>query len=621
MTIRKSSICIHAAALAAYAALAVVLLGPLDPWTEIWGNNTTDVYTKLNLRAWQADQAAQGVPFPLRNDHLLYPDGSKLFMADPVGGVAIIPVVWALGPVAGYNVLVLSNLVFGCWAMFWLVGRRQGRLDRWAALLAGAIFGLSPLALGHVNNGVTEIQQIGWLPLFVGALLALYDDARAPSGPKRAGLLALGAAAAWWCCAVASHWYFGMFASGLFVLLLLALAVHARDRRVIVGLGLRFAAAGAIFAVLVIPVVLVFLGSMDGEAGITRGLTGENANRMRFRADAAFLFASRAPENMDVEVYLHLAYLGFAAPLLAAVGLLRAGSRRAVAASLAAAALFGLLAFGPDFMVHNHNTDSPLVQALMPYTLVSAVVPFFDSMDFPYRFFLLVHLFVALAAGVGLAGMLPGLRARGAAYLGALALVLLEVALLSGVPWPMARQVVGASPAVAALAEPAEPRFAVFDLPARFDLAALNRYTVGQVFHGRPSVYCNFPTARFPLARSLARGSLVTNALAAASDGGRGAGASFFQDRAARELSMGQDGEALARCLPGRTCEGGLMRELSADLRRLHARGITRFVVHRKLLGPTSRVLPLSRALFGPAVATDEAVWVFVLKKNNRFMR
>ncbi len=621
MTIHKSSIAIHAAAVVAYAALAVVLLGPLDPGAEIWGNNTTDVYTKLNLRAWQASQAAEGSPFPLRTNHLLYPDGSKLFMADPVGGVLIIPVVWVMGAAAGYNVLVAGNLVFGCWAMFWLVGRRQPRRDRWAALLAGGIYGLSPLALGHINNGVTEIQQIGWLPLFVGALLALYDDAREPSGHRRAGLLALGAAAAWWCCAVASHWYFGMFASGLFVLLLGALAIHAWDRRLILGLALRFAAAGAIFAVLVLPVVLVFLSSMDGEAGITRGLDGENANRMRFRADAAFLFASRAPENADVEVYLHLAYLGFLAPLLAAAGLLRAGSRRVVAACLAAAVLFGLLAFGPDLMVHNHNTDSPLVRALMPYNLVSTVVPFFDSIDFPYRFFLLVHLFVALAAGVGLAGLLPKLRGRGAVYIGGLALVLLEVALLSGVPWPMARQQVSASPAVVALASPAEPRFAVFDLPARFDLSALNRYTVGQVFHGRPSVYCNFPTARFPLARSLARGSLVTNALAVASDGGRGPGASFFQAKAARELQLGSDGEALTRCLIRGACEDRLARELAVDLRRLHAKGITRFVVHHGLLGPRSRVLPLCRALFGPAAARDDAVSVFVLKKGNRFMR
>ena len=623
MKINTSRIGIHAGALAAYAALAVVLLGPLDMSSEIWGNNTTDVYTKLNLRAWQASEAARGTPLPLHTDHLLYPDGSPLFMADPVGGVLVTPVVWVLGPMVGYNVLLLGNLVFGCWSMFWLVGRLQGGTrDRWAALLAGAIYGLCPLALGHINNGVTEIQQIGWLPLFVGALLALYDDARAPAGLRRAALLSLAAAAAWWFASVASHWYFGMFASGLFVLLLVTLAAHARDRHVILRLLARFAAAGIMFTVLVLPVVLVFLGSVE-EAGLTRGLEGENANRMRFRADLAFLFASRAPENPDVEVYLHLAYLGFAAPLLALVGLWRAGVRRAVAACLLAAAFFALLSFGPDLMVHNHNTNSALVQAVMPYTLLSTVVPFFGSMDFPYRFFLLVHLFVALAVGLSLSGLVPRLKLRVPLYLGAMGVVLLEVALLSGVPWPMARQPISAPKAVADLAR-VDGQFAVFDLPVRFDLEVLNRYTVNQVFHRRPIVYCNFPTARYPLARSLAHGSIVTNALAVASDPGRtGPGASFFQDRMEKELKLRQDATSVLRCLldPGTPCEGRLLRALGQDLRRLHRQGITRFVVHYELLGRASRVRRTCAALFGPPASRDAAVSVHLLKKNNRFMR
>ena len=621
MKIDTSRIVIHAGAVAAYAALAVVLLGPLDPGSEIWGNNTTDVFTKLNLRAWQAREAAQGHPFPLHTDHLLYPDGSPLFMADAVGGVLITPLVWAMGAVVGYNVLVVGNLVFGCWSIFWLVGRL--RQDRWAALLAGAIYGLSPLALGHVNNGVTEIQQIGWLPLFVGALLALYDDAQNPSGIKRAALLSLAAAVAWWFAAVASHWYFGMFASGLFVLLLLALCLHARDRRVILSLLARFAATGVLFAALVLPVVLVFLSCLEGEAGITRGLEGENSNRMRFRADAAFLFSSRAPENADVEAYLHLAYLGFATPLLALVGLFRARSRRVVAGCLVAAAFFALLAFGPDLMVHNHNTDSALVQAVMPYNLLSAVVPFFGSMDFPYRSFLLTHLFVALAVGLGLSGLWPGLKLRAPIYLCALGLVLLEVALLSGVPRPMARQAISAPLAVTALAR-GDQQFAVFDLPVRFDLEVLNRYTVNQVFHRRPMVYCNFPTARYPLARSLAHGSIVANALAVASDAGQaGTGSSFFQAKMEKELRLRQDAGLLLRCLlePGSPCEARLLSALRGDLRRLHSKGITRFVIHRDLLGRSSRVLRLCQALFGPAVSSDEAVTVHLLKTGNRLIR
>jgi len=48
----------------------------------------------------------------------------------------------------------------------------------------------------------TELLQMGWLPLFVGAVLAFYDDAKQHVDFVRSARLVLGASAVWWLAAV-----------------------------------------------------------------------------------------------------------------------------------------------------------------------------------------------------------------------------------------------------------------------------------------------------------------------------------------------------------------------------------------------------------------------------------
>jgi len=108
-------------ALALFTGLVLLCAGPVHPTTEVWGGDTSDVYNHLNLRSWQADQAAQGRLFPVNNRTLHYPDGGSIFLADALGGRLAIPLVWLGGPVLAYYLLVLGAMVFGCWASapFW----------------------------------------------------------------------------------------------------------------------------------------------------------------------------------------------------------------------------------------------------------------------------------------------------------------------------------------------------------------------------------------------------------------------------------------------------------------------------------------------------------------------
>ncbi len=105
---------VHLAALALYAGVALTILGSLNPSRQVWGSDTSDVYTHLHLLSWHADEVARGNPLPTETRALRFPDGGTLFPADLIGSLAVSPAVWLAGPVVAYNLLVLGDLVFAC---------------------------------------------------------------------------------------------------------------------------------------------------------------------------------------------------------------------------------------------------------------------------------------------------------------------------------------------------------------------------------------------------------------------------------------------------------------------------------------------------------------------------
>ena len=278
---------------------------------------------KANLELWRIDDAraeaieaaanevASGNLFPVKNCLIHYPDCGTLFLADFIGGTLMAPLVMVAGPIIAYNALIFADLLFSCWAMFWLIRRLTG--DPLAAFVAGTIYGLSALNLGHMSNGVTETLQTGWLPLFLGALYALFDDAREPGHRKRTARLIVLAAAALWAVTVGGHWYQGVYASGLFVLLVAVHCFGPHRWRLLARSGALFGA----FAVMILPVVLVFLSLLQSELSLTRGIVALSSPDMQNSADPGNFFSATAPIQKDSQFFLHLTYLGLSVPLLA----------------------------------------------------------------------------------------------------------------------------------------------------------------------------------------------------------------------------------------------------------------------------------------------------------------
>jgi len=600
----------HLLATGLYSLIAMGFLGPLSPTREVWGGRVSDVFNHLHILHWQAQAARSGRIFPVYDELLHHPVGGTLFLADPIGNTAMVPLAWIAGPMFAANILVLLNLVFACWAMFFLVRRLTG--DAWAAFPAGLVFGLSPLSLGHAHNGVWELLQTGWIPLFVGCLLATFtlasraaDEAQRPPPRQWIGWL-LAAAAAWFAAALASHWYYGMYAGLLFGLLVLVHGAGRRRWRVWAYAG----AVLAVTAVLVAPIIWLFIQSTHSEISLTRGLApGEWA---AFKvADPAFFFRPRPPE---IETFLHLTYPSATVVLAVAAGVALGIRRMPIVAWLAAAAFFGALSLGPSLVWNGETVSLGPLDRLLPHHLFAATVPVYESMEFPYRLFVMVHLCLAIALGHGLAG--PW-RARIPVRLAVFILCsvyVAEIAVNSGAPFPMSRQAIEPVGPAEELRE-APGDFAIFDLPLRFDLPTRHRYVIEQLFHGRPILYSNFPTAPFPFTAAMARDSLATNVFRLA-DGSRtprespwsGTLAPFSPGRAQEQAWELHD------CLLGaQDCDPGALAELDADLSRMSEHRITHFVIHTDLLRPRSRIPELCELLFGPCRWRTERTAVHVL--------
>lgn len=606
----------HLLAIGLYSVVTLGLLGPVHPTEEVWGGNVSDVFNHLHIVHWQGRAAASGQLLPTHDPLLHFPDGGTVFVADPIGQTLIAPLVWLAGPVFAANALVFLSLVFACWAMFWLVGRLTG--DPLAAFFAGLVFGSSPITLGHAHNGIWELLQTGWLPLFVGCLLTLFGLAK--NGDEGEGRPRWTRLAAWqlatagtWCAAsLASHWYYGMYLGFLFGLLVLVHGARRGRWRVWVHAGV----VAAVTTAGTLPVALSFVRSTRSELTLTRGLEAGLWGAFKV-ADPAFFFRSRPPE---IETFLHLTYPCVVVLAVAAAGLVLGTNRRAIAGWLAAAAFFAALAAGPTPVWNDEVVGAGALGWLLPHRWFSGTVPVFDSMEFPYRFFVMVHLCLAIAVGWGLAAVPWAGWRRRSLLAGLTVLYVAELAVNSGAPVPMDRQVIlPVGPAEQLGREPGE--FAVFDLPIRLEARVRHQYVVNQLFHRRPVLYSNFATAPFPFTATLARRSVVTNLFRLADEPRSAPESPWSGTLAPFEPGRVQDQAwELHGCLLGdETCEAATVEELRADLQRMRDQGLTHFAVHGDLLHPRSHLPELCRSLFGPPRWDTTPVQVHVLDEVRPF--
>ena len=358
------------------------------------------------------------------NAPAFYPASGVFAFSENMLGLAPIagPIIALTGsPLLAYNTaFVLSYVLCGVGAYFlgWALTRRHD-----AAVLAALAFAFAPYRLSHAQH--LQLLSSYWMPVAIASLHLYVEEER--------GRWAVLFAASWLLQALTCGYYF--FYLTLFAALWLAwLGVRRLTRRGLVTLGMVWLAAALVIA----PVLFGYKTIQQDRYGFARS----PVEIVNYSADVAGLW-SVAPESLawswlhggapsESQQFPGVTVVLLATAALAAALRRRAGGRAAVFFYAGAAVLMWLLSLGPKPALHGAPLGVP-----GPYAVL-ALLPGFDGMRVPARFWMVTVVCLAACAALALA-RIESPRARRVVF------VLAAVGLLVD-GWPAAIGVVAAPP-------------------------------------------------------------------------------------------------------------------------------------------------------------------------------
>lgn len=418
----------------------------VDAWQNVW-----------NL--WWVQRALAGLESPFYTTLLYHPHGTGLYLQtlNASNGLLALPVTALFGPVAGYNAALLAAFVLCGLGAYLLALRVSG--SRLAAFVGGAIFAFSPFHLTKAWDGQLEQVALQWCAFYALFLLRAAEDLRRRDALLAGLFLALIGYTSWY--------YLLFFAvyTALFALIWLAAARSWPARRAVAA---QLILAGAIGALLLLPILAPALRDVAGGAGATaaaeplgderladEGAGDEGLDLVKIHSANLYDFFlpsglhplwGEAVERLVRGWHPYIAAwnvsLGYTAIALACLAFLPV--RRAAdpdeaphraetgwrwgAIGLAALAL----ALGPELQVGALRTGVPL-----PYALLSGL-PGVDIARRPSHFVVITVLMLAPLAALGLRGLLARLPARRRPLLVGLVAALLAAEYLPPA-WPLLR--------------------------------------------------------------------------------------------------------------------------------------------------------------------------------------
>ena len=417
-----------------------------------------------------------------------FPMRGALALSEHLAGLAIFTTpIQLLGgnAVLAYNLSLLASYALSAWFAYLLVQRLTG--CRAAAVCAGLAFGFAPVRAGQLPH--LQMLTSQWLPLLLLGMHAYLDDGR-----RR--WLAVTAAA--WLLNGLSNGYYLIFTP---VLLALWLAWFPRwtcdPRR-----SLTLVATWALASLPFVPLLLKYR-EVHTALGLTRGATEihKYSGGLASFLNPPPMLAFWPPRDVLVnEAFLFPGVTVVVVVLVAAVACLTRGTFRSALRRrspflfyAAAAVLMAALTLGPG------GEGDGVSRAIRPYFWLT-FLPGFDAVRVPVRFAMLGALCGAIAAGLGLASLLPSRRVLRAAVAAAVGVGLFVDGFMDPMPLvpPPGRQLFGNVPANAA----------VLEVPAD-DVAVSVNAMYRALFHGHPLVngYSGYiPPHHDILGQSLRRG-------------------------------------------------------------------------------------------------------------------
>jgi hypothetical protein len=532
-------------ALLFYTILAIGLTWPLVLrfTTDIPGGFHKDGLEDAYQNVWNLWWTVEALSRPTNlwvTDRFFFPEQPNLLYhtLSPVNTVLVAPITALWGPIAGFNAVALLSFIIGGMGM-WLLARE--RVGAGPALLAGVVYIASPFhTAALITDGQLQIFAHHWLPWYALFLLRAlkpkretggtfggrfcadtphppsppiplperersfeqHQDNEAPAAPPapRVGAghrekddrpssfiprLSSFILAGFFLALIAyGDWYYTLFmlfftaCAGLWAIW----RARASGWPAAGAVVARLAGVGAIFTILVLPIVAPMLREA-ARADYMNLYPADDP--LRLSADLiAYLVPHRhhslwgsAPWDWGVSYGVNRRFfVGITVTLLALLALWRYPAARPWGVLVLGA---GILSLGAELQFNGVRTGIPLPWALL------ADLPIVRLTRQPDRLNVLVTIGLGMLAAYGAAGNVPIIGTQRAASLRAHIVILVVLIILEYLPAPLTTRVPPIPPFLAGL--PAEPAGALVEYPFHIDVPYRDaERMLFQTVHERP---------------------------------------------------------------------------------------------------------------------------------------
>lgn len=492
LRVKPQNLILHFGVFGLYLLGAIIFTWPLalNLNNRLISSFGGDVWQHIWHMWWARDSVFEEHLNPFFTNKLYHPTGVNFYFQAlnlPTGLIST-PFQYIFGLVTAFNMILILNVAWACYTAFLLARYITGSVA--GALVAGAIYGFSPLESININQGQFEQMSLGWFPLFVLFFLKVMRR-------DRNLYLNIGIAALLLAINSLVTWYlalFGWMFCGLYLLYALLIDKSWNDRLKTLG---RFTAVFALYGV-AIAVVLVptISASKDGVNNVEQPLLTVAYNSATLKGffgpgpSPAWNLLGFIPGE-GVHGYKET-YFGYVGLILGIMGLL--GNFRRLWFWAATIGIFFVLALGPvlQFSYNGNLTQADFDKMLpMPARLLYSL-PLLNVSRVPVRFSVIIMLALGVLAAAGVARLQnrlgdnrPWLK-KALPALG-VALVFLEF-------FPGGRTLVDTAIPSFYSQMDKEPGYAVFEMPDKFTshgmyFQTLHQHTIVGGYTSRPVAY------------------------------------------------------------------------------------------------------------------------------------
>lgn len=363
---------------------------------------------------WTRFMLVDHLRWPAQTEMLNHPHGQLILTIDSLNCLLSLPLQVLLSSPGGYNAFLICATAFSGLGGFLLARHLTGSAP--AALVAGAVYGLTPYTLSAAPAGTSELLNVGWIPVFF-----LFLHRSLTTGARRDGVLA----GVFLVCTTAANWYYGYMAS-LFAIPVVLIGLLGRGwapRRAQVR-NLEWMLL--VFGLFVLGMLLVYgdvvghvSSAMETGAAFRQRLTGASINLGDLWQPT--------PSCWDRPSLYHLPWL---AQALVGLGILVTPRRAAVPLGLGLVAVLLSMSYQEQSAPWMADGMRPalglLSQAAAGLYDLFLNLPFAGMIRFPMRWMVMANLAAATLVALGLArllSLLPRIPALAIALILAVAVV------------------------------------------------------------------------------------------------------------------------------------------------------------------------------------------------------